>query len=194
MGKASPIVKAIYKEHIHYFGEPSNSIRFGSEKSIEKEEYIPGLMDVFIWQSDEKTDVTTFSTIGMSDKPMINADFRAELHFAIRGYLSEDEISKVAKFLANVAVYPFIENIYLDWLHILSDPDLIPCFSKATSILFHPAFVKNGWDTIKTNNITVKLLNIVPITEEERLLIKKNGIHKLFDSFVKNKIDIFARR
>jgi hypothetical protein len=194
MGRPSQIVKSVYKEHINRFGEPNNSVRFGDGEPVKGEEHLPSFVDVFIWKSDEEVDINTFSTIGMSDKDMNGADFRSELHFSVRGHLTDAEITKINTFLANISVYPFIQDTHFDWFQLLSNPGQIPCFDKATSILFHPAFIENGWDTIENEEKLVKILNVVPITEDERQIMKDKGFSALAEHFEKNNIDLFQRR
>ena len=192
--KASKLVAKVYREHIDHFGEPDKSLRFGEETCVEGEEHIPSLLDIFIWLPDKNIDITTFSTIGMSDKPMNGADYRVELHFAIRQNLQDNEISKTSTFLANLAVYPFLRDTFFDWYHILSNPLIIPNFKTANTILFLPAFVENGWDTIQSENQTVKILNAVPITDTEKGIVKNEGVNALYSYFETEQIDIFAGR
>jgi hypothetical protein len=194
MSQPSQIVKSVYKELINHFGEPDNSVRFGNGQPVNGEEHLPSFVDVFIWKSDEEVDINTFSTVGMSDKAMSGADFRSELHFSVRGNLTDAEIKTICTFLANISVYPFIQNTHFDWFQILSNPGQIPCFEKATSIIFHPAFIENGWDVIKNKEKLIKILNVVPITENERQLMKDKGFSALAEHFEKNNIDLFNRR
>ena len=194
MSRASQIVKSVYREYINRFGEPDSSVRFGDGEPVKGKEHLPSFIDVFIWKSNEKVDINTFSTIGMSDKDMNGANFRSELHFSIRGHLTDVEIAKINTFLANISVYPFIQDTYFDWFHLLSNPGQIPCFDKATSILFHPAFIENGWNMIENEEKLVKILNVVPITEDERQIMKDKGFSSLAEHFAKDNIDVFQRR
>ena len=192
--KASELISEVYREHMDHYGEPDNSIRFGGEPAVKGQEHIPSLMDIFIWLPDETIDITTFSTIGMSDKPMIGADHRAELHFAIRKNLQENEMSEISTFLANLAVYPFLNDTFFDWYHIVPNPKKIPGYKTADKILFLPAFVENGWDTITAGKQNVKILNAVPITDIEKAIVKDKGIEALFSYFETKHIDIFSGR
>ena len=192
--KASKLTAKIYREHVEHFGEPDKSIRFGGETCIKGEEHIPSLIDIFIWLPDKDIDITTFATIGMSDKPMNGTEYRVELHFAIRKNLRENEISKISAFLANLAVYPFLRNTFFDWYHILSNPLEIPNFKTANTILFLPAFVENGWDTIQFDKQTIKILNAVPITNVEKEIVKNEGVDALYSYFETERIDIFTER
>lgn len=191
---ASKLIAKVYREHIEHYGEPNESIRFGGDTNAKGEEHIPSLIDIFVWLPNEDIDITTFSTIGMSDKPMNETEHRVELHFAIRKNLKETEISKISTFLANMAVYPFLNNTFFDWYHILSNPLEIPDFETANTILFLPAFVKNGWDTIQFNKQIIKILNVVPITNIEKEIMKNRGIDALYSYFESEQIDIFKGR
>ena len=85
----SGLVRSVYFEHVDHFGEPDHSIRFGDGRQKSGEEHFPSFIDVMIWSPDSSVDIGTFSTIGMSDRPMIGVDHRAELHFAVRGAVAE---------------------------------------------------------------------------------------------------------
>lgn len=191
----SDLVRKVYFEHVDHFGEPDNSIRFGDGTIREGEEHFPPVIDVMIWRPDDSVDVATFSTIGMSERPMPGADFRAELHFAVRrkSFTAEEE-HQIALFLANLATYPFHYKTCLDWWHSLRDPGSIPLFSDGMSVLLHPSFVEDGWDTITHDEQEVRLLNVVPITSEERQLKNNSGIDALFDRWADIDIDLFAPR
>lgn len=190
----SELIRTVYREHIDKFGEPDNSVVFGGGEPIKGEEHIPSRIEVLIWRANEDIDINVFATIGMSDKPMNGADYRAELHFAVSGELTDAEISKICTFLANIAVHPFTHNTHFDWSYLFSSPEPIPCFDSATAILFYSAFTDEGLETIDNAEKLVKILNLVPITEDERLLMKDEGIDSLTDYWDENDIDIFQRR
>ncbi|MDB5386826.1 MAG: hypothetical protein JWM11_2472 [Planctomycetaceae bacterium] len=163
----SQLVRHVYRENIKYFGEPDDSFVFDNESgSSPVPNGVPGRIDVFVWHAAADLGMTTFSTIGMCDKSMTGADHRAELHFAVRERLAPDEVQKCARFLANLAVYPFLCETNLDWWHKIEDPGKIPLFSNAKCLLFYPRFVESGWDLIEVEDATVKLLNVIPISAD----------------------------
>lgn len=170
---APPILRKVYDEHIDHFGEPSESITFEDGKLIDG---FPPRIDVLIWHADDQCDMTTFSTIGMAVAPLAKASYRAELHFSVRRTLSREETNHVARFLANLAMYPFQVGEPVDWWHTLSNPGNIPLFKTAQCVLFHPRFVKDGWDSISTDEGEVHILNVIPITREEKDLRKVSAI------------------
>lgn len=171
---APQIVREVYSAHLRNFGEPCHSVTYDDAKNAVAG---PPRIDVMVWLPDAKCSVTTLSTIGMCAAPMEGAPHRAELHFAIRRALGRDEFVQCASFLANLAIYPFTNHTRLDWWHRLQSPGRIPLFPSARAILFHPPFVADGWDSIETTEATVKLLNVVPLSEEEAKM-RVPDIHK----------------
>ena len=190
----SGLLKAVYFEHLDNFGEPDHSIRFGDGTIRENEEHFPPIIDVMIWRPDGSADITTFSTIGMSEMPMTEVPYRCELHFSVRSEKPLENESTIARFLANLATYPFHYETHFNWWHTLRDPGRIPLFSEGMAVLFHPRFVGDGWDTIIHHDQTVKLLNVVPITQEERRLNDDSGIQALMDHWGDQMIDLFEPR
>lgn len=186
---ASPIVREVHNEHLAYFGEPDESIVFDSPPPLD--DSFPDRMDVFIWQPTEDCDVTTFATIGMADRPMQGAEHRAELHLGIRAVLDAAQRKKVARFMANVAMYPFYHRTHLDWWHRLRDPGVIPEFPSCSTLFFHPKFVEDGWDTINTEEGVVKLLNIIPTLQAEYDL---GSAQKMVEYLAEHEVDLLAPR
>ena len=184
---AAPILRKIYHEHIEHFGEPAHSIVFDDRK--QQSDGLPSRIDVLIWIPDDQCEMTTFATIGMASLPLPKATHRAELHFAVRRSLDQTQIQEVSHFLANLAMYPFQIGEPLDWWHTLSNPGQIPLFFTAKCLLLHPRFVKDGWDTIITEEADVHILNVVPITQEEKDL---RNVSAILDRI--QKVDIFEPR
>ena len=185
---ASPIVKQVYREHVEHFGEPDNSIVYEDDEAPYGR---PARIDIFVWRASAETDITTFSTIGMATSPMPGADHRAELHFSIRRQVDSATIGMTSKFLANLAIHPFLNATSFDWWHKIRDPGSIPLSASATAVLFHPRFVSTGWDTMRLDGALVKILNVVPITPDEYRI---GPISVLIDHWTKIDIDLFAPR
>jgi hypothetical protein len=170
---ASQILTEVYQAHVEHFGEPDESWVFDDGKNGGA---YPDRIDVLVWRPTDECEIATFATIGMSDRPMIGAAHRAELHFAIKARLEQREEHSIARFLANLAMYPFQIGSFLDWWHTISQPGVIPFFSRARCVLLHPEFVRDGWSWIETSVSDVRILNVVPITEEEEALKEKSRI------------------
>jgi hypothetical protein len=174
MSLAPPLLRKIYREHIEHFGEPAHSIVFDDRK--QQNDGFPSRIDVLIWIPDDQCEMTTFATIGMASLPLPKARHRAELHFALRRSLDQKQMHAVSRFLANLAMYPFQIGEPLDWWHTLSNPGQIPLSLTTTCVLLHPRFVKDGWDIITTDEGDVHILNVVPITTEEKELREVSAI------------------
>ena len=161
---ASPIVRHVYQEHIERYGEPDRSIVYEDYAAPPER---PSRIDIFVWPASAQDGITLFSTMGMAAAPMSGAPHRAELHFAIRRHLDDATVGSISKFLANLAIHPFLQATFFDWWHKVRDPGPLPLFTSATSVLFHPRFIETGWDTITFDGLMTKILNVVPITPEE---------------------------
>ncbi|HEX4984819.1 MAG TPA: suppressor of fused domain protein [Burkholderiales bacterium] len=151
----------------------------------------PDRMDVFVWKASADAPITTFSTIGMATRPMVGARHRAELHFSVRGRIDKGAVGKGSKFLANLAMHPFINRTNFDWWHKVREPGAIPLYSKATSVLFHPRFVDTGWDSMQFDEISIRILNVVPITPDEYAI---QEVSNLQDHWMDINVDLFEPR
>jgi hypothetical protein len=185
---ASPIIKQVYREHIEHFGEPDRSIVYEDHDAPDGR---PARIDVFVWQASAEVDITTFATIGMAASPMAGADHRAELHFSIRCRPDSTSVGEISKFLANLAIHPFLNATFFDWWHKIRDPGPTPLFGSATAVLFHPRFVEAGWDTIGLDGVSVRILNVVPITPDE---YQMRPLSHMLDHWAEVGIDLFAPR
>jgi Suppressor of fused protein (SUFU) len=185
---ASPIIKQVYREHMEHFGEPDDSVVYEDHDAPDGR---PARIDIFVWRATAEIDITTFATIGMAAAPMSGADHRAELHFSIRCPVDSTTIGKTSKFLANLAIHPFLNATFFDWWHKIGVPGPIPLFTSATAVLFHPKFVEAGWDRMELDGALVKILNVVPITPDEHRIA---SVSDLIAHWAKIDIDLFAPR
>ena len=185
---ASPLTRQVYREHLERFGEPDDAVTYqDSEETYGR----PTRIDIVAWRRCAEVDVTTFSTVGMAALPMPGAGHRAELHFTIRRDVDPASIDAISKFLANLAVHPFLNGTFFDWWHKLHYSPQIPLFREATAVLFHPRFVESGWDMIKFNGVLVKILNVVPITPSEYGI---DHVSDLIDHWRRSDVDLFTPR
>jgi hypothetical protein len=185
---ASPLIRQVYREHLERFGEPDDAVTYDDDEQSYGQ---PTRISVVVWRRSAEVDVTTFSTIGMAAFPMPGAGHRAELHFTIRSDVDRAMVGAVSKFLANLAVHPFLNDTFFDWWHKLRYPGQIPLFREATAVLFHPRFVKAGWDMIKFNGVLVKILNVVPVTADEYGI---DHVTDLIEHWRRTDVDLFAPR
>ena len=188
MAEPSELVRHVFDEHVKNYGDPDLQFQFHRGYSN-----LFNRLDVFLWKPTDKIPMTTFSTMGMSDIPMKNVVHRCEIHWTIRGELSEDENSDSAAFLANLAEYPFKKDVALDHWHIIQNLT-IPKFQKCASLLFHPSFTSDGWNQIVWKTHTIKILNLVPITNEENQIALHSGVNTMLDHLYESQTDIFSDR
>lgn len=147
----------------------------------------PRRIEVLAWTAKRETSVTLLQSVGMSALPMSDGT-RAELRFVVRGVPDARELETCATFIANVAVYPFVNATrFAFWEKLRTAP---PLFPSCTGVLFHPRFSPNGIDAFQTSSGEVKVLHLLPITEREAALAP-DALH---DDFAARGIDVFARR
>lgn len=187
-----PVSRSVYRAHLDKFGEPTRALTYDARTAAPgMSPALPQLM-VCIWSADHGVDVTTMATIGMSARPLESAPHRLELHMSVRNLdpALEDELTR---FLANVADYPWQARRDLDFWHRLTKPGPIPAFPSCTQLLFHPAFVDDGWHHVAVGGVEVRLLNVVPITDEEGRAAA-TSIEALIDLWDDREVDLFRDR
>jgi hypothetical protein len=194
----TPKMKRLYHDCVDYFGEePEDLWVFSPYTAVEGrsvDSRRPTLKHVMVWPSNDDIEICAFQTIGMSEHPIPGTDTFAELHMAIRARLDEDQRERVARFLANLAEYPYDHCRQIDWWHLLSNPGPIPEFSGCPHLIFHPKFAEEGRDTIEDKDGTVKLLYVVPITPAERHLLVCHGRDAFIDHLIETGADLFCDR
>ncbi|NUM79633.1 suppressor of fused domain protein [bacterium] len=188
----SELMRFVFDEHVAHYGEPDIHFRFDAHAAINKS--VLDYLDVFVWRPTPEIPMTTLSTMGMGERAMIGCPHRCEIHWTIRGSMSEQEESDAAAFLANIATWPFLNNNHFDYWHVLPDVGHIPQFENCSSIIFHPAFKKGGWDQVVQKEMTVKLLNLIPISANEKELAITSGVGVMLDRMYDQGVDIFKDR
>jgi len=183
----SELMRHVFDEHVRNYSDPDLHFQFGASAIFE-------YMDVFVWQPSKEIPMTTLSTMGMAERPMDGCTHRSEIHWTIRGRLSEEDETDAAAFLANVAAFPFLRNSFFDFWHLLPNLGRIPAFANCSAGLLHPSFVEKGWDTILYEHDTIKILNFVPITPSELFLATSSGVNVMLQSMYEEKTDIFRDR
>ena len=154
----------------------------------------PTLKNVMVWPADDRTSVTTFQTLGVSDRKIPGTDYSAELHMGIRAFLPKPERERVSRFLANVAEYAYDHRRTLDWWHVIGNPGEIPHFPGCKHLMLHPRFTEEGFDTVPDADGAVKVFFVVPITPLERHLLVDHGRDSFIDHLVEKEIDLFSDR
>ena len=186
-------MKRLYHHLVnHRWGEPADLIVFDRSRAA-----IPGALEqvhVAIWDSDERCDVTTFMTLGMSELMMPHADYRAELSLGVRGRLSSDTRQGLPMFMANVAEYAFTHQRTLNWWERLAQPGEIPGFPDCPQLLLAPSFGEPPFKHFPAPDDDVKVLTLVPITAHEGQILKEHGAEAFLDYWEESGVDLFAPR
>ncbi|MFO0878445.1 MAG: suppressor of fused domain protein [Gemmataceae bacterium] len=152
------------------------------------------LKHILVWNADQDCDVTAFQTLGMSERLLPAGGTFAELHFAVRSRLETDQRLDFARFLANVASYPFQWGLRLDWWEIIRDVHPIPGFPGCRHLLLHPRFTPESFDEIDDEEGKIKLLYIVPLTPLERHILTNQGREEFMAFVTRERIDLLADR
>jgi len=185
-------MKRLYHSLIHRWGEPNDLIVFEREKAA-----VPGALEeihISIWDPDADCDVTSFFSLGMSEKSMNGADYLAEVTLGCRGILEPDTRSMITALLANIVEYPFTYDLKLDWWERIRNPGPIPGFPSCTQLLVAPDLTDGTFDFFPSPDEDVKVLRIIPITPREGHVLKDHGCDAFLDYWAENEIDIFAPR
>jgi Flp pilus assembly protein TadD len=153
-----------------------------------------GITHVMAWPADAGCDVTSFLSLGMSDRRMLGADYFSEIHFAIRSPLTKEQRLEVARRIADLCAYPFQHNRKLDWWELIRDPGKLPGFEGCKHLLLHPRLTAEGINEVEDPDGVVKILMAIPITPLERHLILEHGRQALIDHWVENGTDVLSDR
>lgn len=177
----------IRQQYNQNFGPESAFFKLQGEDNSK----LPSQIELLLWHPDSYSDLSTLATLGMSDLPMAEGE-RAELHLAWEGKLSENEEKSLVEFLANLALYPFLSGQKAHWWQVIELDGDIPCFKNKKALLFHPPFHEEGWAQIECSDTLVRILNVVPLSEDEKLLAIHHGINSLTDRWQKEGKNPFA--
>ena len=122
------------------------------------------------------------------------ANYFSELHLGCRLRLKKAEREQMARYLANLAEYPFANDLKLDWWEVINNPGDVPFFPGCRHLLLHPILTPQGVDVFEDEEGRIRLLYVVPITTHEHHLIVVHGREKLVDYFAENEIDTLTDR
>lgn len=189
---ASPRMMFLYEGFAESWGEPDHLIAFDPEEAQGSDSL--QRLQVAVWRADERCDVTSFVTLGMSDLQMQGQLPYAELQFAVRGALSDEDIHQGAQFLANMAAFPFHNHISLDWWSRISQAGAVPLFPESSGILFRPPFDEDDPAELEHKDDTIRLLVLVPMTAEENAILSEDGIDAYEDYMIENGLDPLGHR
>jgi hypothetical protein len=151
-------------------------------------------LQILQWNPDGAVALPRFITLGMSSRPMLGVTHRAELCYRKRGELPPEELPQIVRFLANLAIHPFVHQTCFDWGHALKLPRNLPGFPGCEAVLFHSALPGDPADTLPTASGPVRLLNVIPLTASEILLQRTQGTPALVAHFDRHRVDFLSPR
>jgi len=125
---------------------------------------------------------------------MLGVLHRAELCFRKLGEVVPEELPAFVRFLANLAVHPFVHQTCFDWGHTLKLASNPPGFPNCRAVLFHSALPGDGADTLSTAEGPLRLMNLVPLTPDEVAIQRTQGTPALVSHFDRHRVDVFRPR
>ena len=166
---APPVLRDVYRTLMERRGDAAASLTFDDG---------PGpiaRLDVFVYRPADPTGFTTFVTLGMSTAPMPAPDGvqdgdgnRAELWLSRAGVLAPEDEQQIAMQLANLAVYPWKTGRAVSWAQIVGFEQDFPTFPGCRSVFLAGPLLADTPDWLDTCEGKVRVITVVPITEEER--------------------------
>ncbi|GIG68534.1 suppressor of fused domain protein [Phytomonospora endophytica] len=184
---AAPILSAVWRERQARWGPEDDAYTYeGGGSPLDR-------VDVFVYRADAKTAMTTFATIGMAVREMPGDGGRAELHCTVRGPVPREVEGLTATLLANLGGYPWSVGAPLGWGHMVSLPGDFPGFPGCAAVFLSGPVTPDGWAWIDAGEERVRVLNVVPITSEERALAREYP-PEVFFAELSSRTDVFSPR
>ncbi len=187
----SSVVNLAFRES---WGEPAEVFQFDASQVKAGRQPQLERLQILQWNPDERAAVTRFVTLGMSSRAMLGVMHRAELCYRKRGRISSEELPRILRFLANLAVHPFVHQTCFDWGHTLKLPVEPPGFPGCEAVLFHSALPGDPPDTLPSDSGPVRMLNLIPLSASEILLQRTQGTPALVAHFDRHRVDFLSPR
>jgi hypothetical protein len=108
--------------------------------------------------------------------------------------MDKEERLEVARFLANVALYPFYHGLALGPWEVIRDPGRVPGRPGCPHVLLCPQTAPGGIEALTTPYGEVQLLFVIPITPAERQILRRGGRVAFTDYVVTAGIDLLSDR
>ncbi|MEP7200413.1 MAG: suppressor of fused domain protein, partial [Chloroflexota bacterium] len=174
------IVMAHYNQ---YWGMATEVLRFAFSDAPHD---APFVAEFAIGTDDEP--LTVYATIGMSDLPMPEAGPIERVELFMYANECRDELREA---LALLAIYPFQNHSPLAPLDTIYGSRGLVGDSRLTSVLLtFPLREPEEFAAVDVGEYTVHLLNVTPITEDERQLCVAHGSLTLLTRFAREGVDV----
>jgi hypothetical protein len=190
--RPTPKMVRLYRRLVADLGEPEDVWVFDPQELPQPNDL--RLIHVPVWPANEARDVTVFNTLGMSERRMKGAEHLVELRLLVRAALEQKQRQQLGGFLANLAEYPFENDLGLDWWEVINNPGRIPFFPGCKHLLLHPKLGPDGTNRLRDRDGSVKLLHVVPITPQERQILVGTGRTGFRRHVKKHVIDLLQDR
>lgn len=184
---ASPLLRAVFRDLRQLYGPADDVFVFENGPGP------IGHIDVLVYRPTGRVAVTTFATVGMAEGELPGRGGRAELRFSWTGPLAPEREEALARLLANFAAYPWLTDQHLDWGHLMTLEEDFPGFPGARTVLFAGPLFPDAQDVLEAEDVTVRILNVVPLTDPEttRARTMRSGF---FLAELTDEVDLFAPR
>lgn len=190
MNEAAITLPKLLTAYELWSGKPVASLQLRRNEASDR---IPTEMDVLFFQPEETDNVpeeeffTSIATAGMSTRAMPGSGERAELVLRVQGKYPLDELQKLGRKLAELAVVPFREETSFAPNLVVSDISF-PLFDKMSCALI------TNWGVYSPEYLPdirppVQLLWVKPIYEEEAEVIEKIGDEEAARRFMKEHVN-----
>lgn len=183
-------MRFIFLEYSHRYGKADGYFSFETNMPQGKS---PSNIIIFYWVTKGPQSSTTFCTLGVSEHPMNNGE-RAEMHLTLKRKMNPDQIMDFCYFIANFAIYPFLHEFALTWWSLIIDVGQVPLYANSSALLIQPEFSDSELNDISIGEDSIRLYNIVPLTNNETQIAQHKGIPELLDYIVENEIDMLNIR
>ncbi len=176
----TPRMRRLFFRLVEVWGHPNRMAALGS-------------LHVAVWE-DPGGLATAFNTLGLSDQAQTSGGAPFELHWMIKRQLSPVEQTGAIAFLAQLAAAAGRPQAAFDWQTRVEAPTGIPGFTHCREVWLHPSLTDDDPDTLADPQGPVKLLYVIPLTEYESFLLRREGASALREYASANGIDLLEPR
>jgi len=152
-----------------------------------------GLLHIAVWE-DPGGLATAFNTLGLSDLAQTSDGAPFELHWMVKRPLPPTEQAEAATFLAQLAATASQPQAAFDWQTRVDVPAGVPGFASCREVWLHPALTDDDPDTLDDPQGPVKVLYVIPLTEYESFVLRREGPLALREYASANSIDLLEPR
>ena len=184
----SDIERAVYSGFNKLHGESDEGIIYDDPKAP-----LPRVL-VQVWRGRRRwltRTPTRFATVGVSTKPMPGSNERRELELLAR--CDQTDERGLAALLANLACYPFEHGLELKENELVLVGS-IPRFPSCDGIALFRGIDGAAVDHVHFRGEAIGVLTAVPVTANERELLRTSGLAGLEAEWQRRSVDRYVDR